>query len=101
MTKSQIIIETVCRTCKVSVGKLLSPLRTGQVYVARMLAVRFLEEYGHTHETIGWILNRTRPSVTYTSKANRLEYEHNKHFRKLCETIKSKLDEQTKSDKSV
>lgn len=101
MSQSQIIINTVCRVCQVSVSKLLSPLRTGPVYMARMLAVRFLEANGETHETISWILNRTRPSITYTSKAHKLEFEHNKLFREQCEIIKSKLDEQARTAQSV
>ena len=101
MSQSQIIIDTVCRVCKVSVSKLLSHIRTGPVYEARMLAVRFLEADGNTHETISWILNRTRPSITYTSKAHKLEYEHNKLFRQQCEIIQSKLDEKARSSQSV
>lgn len=101
MLKSEIIINTVCRACGVRVSKLLSPIRTGQLYFARMLAVRFLEEAGETHETIGWLLNRTRPSITYTSKAQKREYEQNKLFRAQCEIIKSKLDEQARTGQSV
>lgn len=101
MPQSQVILNIVCKVCKVSVSKLLSPLRTGPIYEARMLAVRFLEANGETHETIGWILNRTRPSITYTSKAHKLEYEHNKLFRQQCEIIKSKIDEQAGKAQSV
>lgn len=101
MSNSQFIINTVCRTCGVRVSKLLSPIRTGQLYFVRMLAVRFLAEAGETHETIGWLLNRTRPSISYTSKAQQREYEQNKLFRRQCEIIKSKLDEQARATKSV
>ena len=102
MTQSQqIIINTICRSCGVSVSKLLSPLRTGPVYFVRMLAVRFLEEAGETHETIGWLLNRTRPSITYTAQAQRREFEQNNMFRQMCEILKNRIDEKTRATKSV
>lgn len=101
MHQSQIIINAVCRACGVRVSQLLSPIRTGQLYFARMLAVRFLEEAGGKHETIGWLLNRTRPSISYTSKAHKREYEQNKLFREQCEIIKSKLDEQARATQSI
>lgn len=92
MADYKTIIKTVCGVCGVTVSRLLSPVRTGPVYFARMLAVRFLEEAGETHEAIGWMLNRTRPSITYTSKAHKREYAQNRIFRKKCEIIRYKLD---------
>ncbi len=101
MQQSQIILNTVCRSCGISVSKLLSPVRTGAVYFVRMLVVRFLVEAGETHETIGWILNRTRPSISYTAMAQKREFQQNKLFRQKYESIKSKLDEQARTAKSV
>lgn len=101
MIHSKVILETVSRVSKVSVSKILSPLRSRNIHEARLLAIRFLADKGETHETISWILNRTRPAISYAFKAQKLEYERSERFRKMCETIQSKLDEKSGTAQSV
>ncbi|MBD5318701.1 MAG: hypothetical protein HDS09_05510 [Bacteroides sp.] len=88
------IIKTVCDKLGITESKLLSANRTACLVKARMLVVLLLERRGYTDERIGWLLNRTRPTITVMRNNAHDELRIYAAFRSDYELIKNAVDSQ-------
>ena len=95
MTIARHIIKTVCSRLGLRESKLLSPSRVSHLVRARMLVVLLLERRGYTDERIGWLLNRTRPTITVMRNKAHDELRIYAAFRSDYELIKNAVDNGT------
>lgn len=95
MTQAKLILETVCRELSIRESQLLSPSRLLHLVKARMLAILLLERAGFTDERIGWVLNRTRVTITVMRNKANDELRIYQPFRAKYEQLKTIIDNGT------
>lgn len=95
MKEVRIIIDAVCKACSLRESQLLSSSRLLPLVLARMIVVLLLERRSYTDERIGWLLNRTRATITVMRHKAHDELESNPAFRRRYEIIKNDVDNAT------
>lgn len=94
MTNDELTISVVAKATGVSKAKILSPSRRWIYVEARMLLILLLSSEGATDERIGWVIGRSRPTVTKSRHTAHGLTLYSASFRDKYNKIKSDYHEQ-------